>query len=101
MRAVHNSGRVDVAEAKTTDSGRPGPDLPELCRRAVGAVAHAAARAARGVRWYMSGLMGDGAYDVYLAHQRRTHPEAEPLTERQFWRQKMDDQDRNPGARCC
>jgi len=49
----------------------------------------------------MSGLMGDDAYAVYVAHQRRTHPGAEPLTERQFWRQKMDDQDRNPGARCC
>lgn len=58
-------------------------------------------RVGRGIRWYMSSLMGDNAYAVYVAHQRRTHPEAEPLTERQFWRQKMDDQDRNPGARCC
>jgi uncharacterized short protein YbdD (DUF466 family) len=45
--------------------------------------------------------MGDSAYETYLAHHRRTHPGAEPLTERQFWRQRMDDQDRNPGARCC
>ena len=58
-------------------------------------------RVGRGIRWYMSSLMGDNAYAVYVAHQRRTHPEAEPLTERQFWRQKMDDQDRNPGASCC
>ncbi|WP_434811423.1 YbdD/YjiX family protein [Microbacterium sp. bgisy189] len=58
-------------------------------------------RVGRGIRWYLTSLMGDNAYAVYVAHQRRTHPEAEPLTERQFWRQKMDDQDRNPGARCC
>jgi uncharacterized short protein YbdD (DUF466 family) len=45
--------------------------------------------------------MGDNAYATYLAHQRRTHPGVEPMTERQFWRQRMDDQDRNPGARCC
>ncbi|MFS0866150.1 YbdD/YjiX family protein [Microbacterium sp. 179-B 1A2 NHS] len=58
-------------------------------------------RAGRGIRWYMTTLMGDSAYATYVAHQRRTHPGSEPLTEREFWRQKMDDQDRNPGARCC
>lgn len=58
-------------------------------------------RVGRGIRWYMTNLMGDRAYDTYLAHHRRTHPGEEVLTEREFWRQKMDDQDRNPGARCC
>lgn len=58
-------------------------------------------RAGRGIRWYFTNLMGDSAYATYVAHLRRTHPDQEPLTERQFWRQKMDDQDRNPGARCC
>ena len=60
-----------------------------------------ALRAARGIRWYVTNLMGDTAYATYLAHQRRAHPDEEPLTERAFWRQRMDDQDRNPGARCC
>lgn len=64
-------------------------------------VLHAVARAGRGIRWYMTTLMGDTAYATYVAHQVRTHPDEEPLTERQFWRQRMDDQDRNPGARCC
>jgi len=58
-------------------------------------------RAGRGIRWYVTNLMGDSAYATYVAHQRRQHPDEEPMTERQFWRQKMDDQDRNPGARCC
>ncbi|WP_405374855.1 MULTISPECIES: YbdD/YjiX family protein [unclassified Microbacterium] len=58
-------------------------------------------RALRGIRWYMTNLMGDSAYATYVAHQRRVHPDEEPITERQFWRQKMADQDRNPGARCC
>ena len=61
----------------------------------------AAGRAGRGIRWYMTTLMGDTAYATYVAHHRRQHPDEEPLTERQFWRQRMDDQDRNPGARCC
>ena len=55
----------------------------------------------RGIRWYMTTLMGDTAYATYTAHHRREHPGEEPMTERQFWRQRMDDQDRNPGARCC
>ncbi len=60
-----------------------------------------AARAGRGIRWYVTTLMGDRAYDVYVAHHRAQHPDAPPLTERQFWRQRTDEQDRNPGARCC
>lgn len=58
-------------------------------------------RAGCGIRWYLTTLMGDRAYDTYVAHHRAHHPDDPPLTERQFWRQKMDDQDRNPGARCC
>ncbi|WP_447949170.1 YbdD/YjiX family protein [Microbacterium aurum] len=58
-------------------------------------------RAARGIRWYMTSLMGDSAYATYVAHQARHHPGAPVPTEREFWRQRMDDQDHNPGARCC
>ncbi len=59
------------------------------------------ARAGRGIRWYVTTLMGDRAYDVYVSHLRAHHPTATPLTERQFWRQRSDEQDRDPGARCC
>ncbi|WP_442927596.1 YbdD/YjiX family protein [Microbacterium sp.] len=61
----------------------------------------AVGRVGRGIRWYMTTLMGDTAYATYVAHHGRAHPGEEPMTERQFWRQRMDDQDRNPGARCC
>lgn len=59
------------------------------------------ARLGRGIRWYVTTLMGDRAYDVYVAHHRVHHPGEEPLTERQFWRQRAADQDADPGARCC
>lgn len=72
-----------------------------LVHGAVATLLAQAGRVARGVRWYVTSLMGDNAYATYLAHQRRHHPDLEPLTERQFWRERMDDQDRNPGARCC
>lgn len=60
-----------------------------------------AGRVARGIHWYMTSLMGDNAYATYVAHQRRHHPDEPPVSERRFWRERMDDQDRNPGARCC
>jgi Uncharacterized small protein len=104
MTAVHNSGDIDAKRGAPGVSGRPATGLPELCTRGGAALllaARAVRRGAGAVRWYMSQLMGDSAYETYVAHQRRTHPDAEVLTERQFWRQKMDDQDRNPGARCC
>lgn len=58
-------------------------------------------RTGRGIRWYVTNLMGDTAYETYTTHHRRHHPDQEPMTERQFWRDRMDEQDRNPGARCC
>lgn len=60
-----------------------------------------ALRAVRGIRWYVTTLMGDRAYDVYLAHHREHHPGEQALTERQFWRQRFAEQERSPGARCC
>lgn len=68
----------------------------------VRAGAAALGRAARAIAWYLQELMGDNAYRVYLAHHAATHPEGETaMTEREFWRCRMDEQDQNPGARCC
>lgn len=58
-------------------------------------------RAGAAVHWYITELMGDSAYRVYREHHERHHPGVAPLSERAFWREKMDAQDRNPGARCC
>lgn len=55
----------------------------------------------RSIHWYVTTLMGDRAYETYVTHQRGRHPGVAVISEREFWRQKMDDQDRNPGARCC
>lgn len=61
----------------------------------------AVARGARSVWWYLTALMGDTAYRTYVEHHRAVHPDEEPLTEREFWRQRYADQDANPGSRCC
>jgi len=57
---------------------------------------------ARGVRWYVRALMGEDAYEKYLAHVEGEHGGGVvPLTEREFWRDRTDRQDANPQGRCC
>ena len=58
-------------------------------------------RVGRGIRWYVETLLGDRAYATYVTHHRAHHPDVPPVTERQFWRERMAQQDRDPGARCC
>lgn len=72
--------------------------------RAWVAVATAARRAARvlgALRWYLRGILGADAYEHYLAHHRASGCSSAPMTEREFWRDKLDWQDRNPEGRCC
>lgn len=45
--------------------------------------------------------MGDNHYRRYLEHRARSHPGEPVLTEAQYWRVRHDQQDANPGARCC
>ena len=54
-----------------------------------------------GVRWYLREASGESAYDRYVEHARRDHPEAAPLSRREFERSRQDERDRRPQARCC
>ncbi|MEY8039278.1 YbdD/YjiX family protein [Saccharopolyspora cebuensis] len=49
----------------------------------------------------MRGVVGEDAYERYLAHHRAHHPDEAPLPEREFWRRHVDRQEANPGSRCC
>jgi uncharacterized short protein YbdD (DUF466 family) len=53
------------------------------------------------VGWYVREVMGENAYDHYVEHARREHPDAPVLSRREFERRRMDEQDRNPGIRRC
>lgn len=46
-------------------------------------------------------LMGEDAYGKYTAFHASSGCTAPALTEREFWRDKMDRQDANPQGRCC
>jgi len=57
---------------------------------------------ARNIRWYVRGVMGEDAYEKYLAHVAGEHDDgARVMTEREFWRDRTDRQDANPEGRCC
>jgi uncharacterized short protein YbdD (DUF466 family) len=53
------------------------------------------------IRWYRRELAGETAYDRYVEHARREHPEATVMSRRDFERWRQDDRDENPRARCC
>lgn len=65
------------------------------------AAAKRGARALHAVMWYMEGLLGADAYRNYLAYHRASGCPSAPMTEREFWRDKLDRQDRHPEGRCC
>ena len=53
------------------------------------------------VGWYLKEVSGETAYDRYVAHVRREHPDALVMSRRDFERWRQDDRDANPRARCC
>ncbi|MGO3833288.1 MAG: YbdD/YjiX family protein [Microbacteriaceae bacterium] len=50
---------------------------------------------------YLNGVLGGDKYTTYLRHHKNTHPETAPMSEREFWRDYRDWQERNPQGRCC
>ncbi len=56
---------------------------------------------ARKIGWYWSTLMGDNHYQRYVDHRRRTPPGEPILSEREYWRMRLDAMDANPNPRCC
>ncbi|MGW0181697.1 YbdD/YjiX family protein [Nocardia sp. NPDC003345] len=64
-------------------------------------IAAAALRGARAVVWYVDSVLGGQDYRRYVAHMRRVHPGEPVAGEREYWRERYADAERNPGARCC
>lgn len=55
----------------------------------------------RGTVWFVKGVLGESAYEGYLAHHTRSGSPDEPMTEKQYWRARTDHQERSPQSRCC
>ncbi|GHC47560.1 YbdD/YjiX family protein [Streptomyces flavofungini] len=60
-------------------------------------------RAVRGLRWYVRELTDESAYERYVAHLRKGHPDAVVPSRRAFERMRTDRQESDPrqGFRCC
>ena len=58
-------------------------------------------QAARGLYAYLREVSGETAYERYVAHRRRLHPDDPVMSKRDFERWRMDQRDENPSARCC
>ena len=59
------------------------------------------AEIARAVRWYVHSVMGDNAYAKFCAHMRTHHPGKPLPSEKQFWKDRHAEAERNPKSRCC
>ena len=49
-------------------------------------------------------MVGQGNYETYLAHFRKTHPDLAPMSEREFFRNRENARfgvGRTSGFRCC
>lgn len=57
--------------------------------------------AARKTAWYFSSILGGQDYQRYVTHLQRNHPSCEIPTEREYWRTRYADADKNPTNRCC
>jgi uncharacterized short protein YbdD (DUF466 family) len=57
--------------------------------------------AARGVVDYLREVSGETAYDRYVEHRRRVHPDDPVMSRRDYERWRMDQRDARPGTRCC
>jgi uncharacterized short protein YbdD (DUF466 family) len=57
--------------------------------------------AARGLLGYLREVAGETAYDRYVEHLRREHPDQPVMSRRDFERLRMRERDEKPGARCC
>jgi len=59
------------------------------------------AQVLRSIRWYLRELTGENQYENYLRRHGAAHPQATPLSHREFERQRIDRADSHPGTRCC
>ncbi|MGW4325632.1 YbdD/YjiX family protein [Nocardia sp. NPDC004573] len=51
--------------------------------------------------WWFDSILGGRDYQRYVEHLRRRHPDRAVPTEREYWRQRHAEADRNPTNRCC
>lgn len=77
------------------------PTVPPIAGSGPRSAVRAFVRALRGFLWWFNSILGGDDYRRYVLHLRRNHPDQEIPSESEYWRQRHDAADRNPGTRCC
>ena len=90
VRVLPGARRAGTGEGVGAGGAAPGPGAPLMSPNRM-----------RSLLWWVRGVLGEHAYDQYLAHHRRSGHTGPPMTEREFWRARTDHQERNPQGRCC
>lgn len=95
-----------TAAAPPSSEPSPGAPLPPAAPQGVRQGRSASpwerlTRGAESLRRGIRGVLGADAYEKYLEFHAAHHPDHEPLSEAEFWRDRTDRQDRNPQGRCC
>ncbi|MHB8838808.1 MAG: YbdD/YjiX family protein [Gemmatimonadaceae bacterium] len=67
----------------------------------VGRDAGSVAGVARRVAAVIRRIIGVPDYEAYVAHVRSAHPGQEPMSERDFNRERLSARYSRPGSRCC
>jgi uncharacterized short protein YbdD (DUF466 family) len=78
-----------------------GTAAPESARHGFAGPRNAVAAGFRGFARYLQGVMGADAYAKYLEHHSAAGHGTQPMSEREFWRDRTDRQDSYPQGRCC
>lgn len=63
--------------------------------------ASVAVRSWRAIWWYLREVTGESAYDRYVEHERRDHPDRPVASRRAFERKRQDLENLRPQQRCC
>ncbi len=95
------TGRLAAVPGVRAGTGRAERSEPRGVPATQARGVRAFARGARAVFRYLDSVVGGQDYQRYLAHMRRAHPDRPVLSERDYWRERYADAERNPGARCC
>jgi len=73
------TGRAASSQARADDA-------PSVARRVAGVIRR---------------IIGVPDYDAYVAHVRECHPGQDPMSERDFHRERLSARYSQPGNRCC
>ncbi|HEX6574044.1 MAG TPA: YbdD/YjiX family protein [Gemmatimonadaceae bacterium] len=54
-----------------------------------------------GIRRALRLMLGAPDYERYLEHVHAAHPGCTPMSQSEFWRERLDARYTRPGSRCC